>query len=290
MNRSIVPAAAAGLAAAARKVWARAGDGLLAVGLFAATLALYAHTLAPSVAALFDDSLEFPLVVHRLGIAHPTGYPLYTLLGRLAVETLGAWQNPAWAVNLLSAVAGALTVALVYLAGRELARRRLPPLLGAVALACSPVFWSQAVVAEVYTLNTCFVAALLYLALRWSRRPLLLVGQPLTTVPMPLATSPAMEATEPSPQSEASPIQNPKSRIQNLALRLPPAVGRAAQAVYAAYRRFFPAVPAGRRLRLRPLTFVVVALFGLSLTHHRTMVLLAVPTAAIRPARRTARL
>ncbi|MBN1136244.1 MAG: hypothetical protein JXM73_06650, partial [Anaerolineae bacterium] len=60
-------------------------------------------------------------------------------------------------------------------------------------------------------------------------------------------------------------------------LHLPPAVGQATQAVRAAYRRFFPAVPAGQRLRLHPLTFAAVALFGLSLTHHRTIVLLAAP-------------
>ena len=243
--------------AAARRAWHRAGDGLAAVGLFAAALAVYVHTLAPSVAALFDDSLEFPLVVHQLAIAHPTGYPLYTLLGRLAVEALGAQQNPAWAVNLLSAVAAALTVALVYLASRELARRRLPPLLGATALACSPIFWSQAVIAEVYTLNTAFVAALLWLALRWARRP--------------LAEATARPAAAGGPVAAGGPEKG---------LFLPgepPAVGRTAQAVGAAYRRFFPAVPAGKRLRLSALTWPIVALFGLSLTHHRTMALLALP-------------
>ena len=157
--------------AAGRTAWDRVGDGVLVVGLFAASLALYVQTLAPSVATLFDDSLEFPLVSYRLGIAHPTGYPLYTLLGKLF--TLGPWHNPAWRVNLLSAVAGALTVAFVYLAARQLTKRRLPALLGAVALAVSPVFWSQAVVAEVYTLTGAFVALLLWLALRWARRPLL---------------------------------------------------------------------------------------------------------------------
>ena len=136
--------------------------------LFAATLLLYLQTLAPSVATLFDDSLEFPLVAHDLAIAHPTGYPLYTLLGKLF--TLGPFPNVAWAVNLLSAAVAALTVSLVYLVARMLTRRRWPALLGALALAASPVFWSQAVVAEVYTLNAALVAALLWLALRWARR------------------------------------------------------------------------------------------------------------------------
>ena len=71
------------LRARAKAVWELAADWLLAAGCFLFSLILYLQTMAPSVAALYDDSLEFPLVVHRLAIAHPTGYPLYTLLARL---------------------------------------------------------------------------------------------------------------------------------------------------------------------------------------------------------------
>ena len=56
---------------------------LIAIGLFIISLTLYLTTLAPSVVTLFDDSLEFQLVTYQLGIAHPTGYPLYTILGKL---------------------------------------------------------------------------------------------------------------------------------------------------------------------------------------------------------------
>jgi hypothetical protein len=35
----------------------------------------YLRTLAPSVACIFCDSLEFQLVAYKLAIAHPTGYP-----------------------------------------------------------------------------------------------------------------------------------------------------------------------------------------------------------------------
>ncbi len=88
-----------------RRLWARGGDPLLAVACGLLALALYVRTLAPSVAALFDDSLEFPLVAYRLAIAHPTGYPFYTLLGKLFILSTGG--NAAWSVNLLSAVARA---------------------------------------------------------------------------------------------------------------------------------------------------------------------------------------
>jgi hypothetical protein len=242
------------------QTWERAGDGLLGAGCFLLSLGLYLRTLAPSVAALFDDSLEFPLVVHRLAIAHPTGYPLYILLGKLF--SLGPWHNVAWAVNLLSAVAGAGTVALVYLLARSLAFRHLPALVAAMALAISPVFWSQAVVAEVYTLNTVFVASLLWLARRWARRPLLPV-QPFSL----------LQARPPEKEALFLPRQG-------LWLRMPPAARRTAHSAHELYRRIFPAIPPSRRLRPHPRLYALAALLGLALAHHRTILLL-VPALAL---------
>ena len=237
-------------------MWQRVGDAVLVVVLFAASLTLYIQTLAPSVATLFDDSLEFPLVSYRLGIAHPTGYPLYTLLGKLF--TLGPWHNVAWRVNLLSAVAGALAAAFVYLAARQLTRRRLPSLLGAAALAVSPVFWSQAVIAEVYTLTAAFVALLLWLALRWARRPLL-----------PVEPFSLLQVVPESPLALFLPGQG-------IWFRLPLWLRKLASRFQSRYRRFLPKVPPRRRFRLHPRIYALAALFGLSLTHHR-MTLLMTP-------------
>jgi len=243
------------LAAAVRRFWDRAGDGILAAVLFAASLYLYLQTLAPSVVTLFDDSLEFPLVARRLAIAHPTGYPLYTLLAALLAR--GPGGNVAWLVNLLSAVAAALTVALVYGVARQLTRRRLPAFLGAAALAASPVFWSQAVIAEVYTLAGVFIAAVLWLALLWARQPLL----PLKPFSLILA-----------------PPREPRSRLLaggGVWARLPESVREAGAWLQARYRRFCPTVPPSRRLQLHPLIYALVALYSLSLTHHRLMLMLA---------------
>ena len=144
---------------------------LAALPVFGAALTLYGLTLSPTVAVIFDDSLEFQLVTYQLGIAHPTGYPLYTLLGWLFTRLpIG---DAAYRVNLMSAVFGALTVALVYLVGLEVLSdgERRPwsaaaALIGAFALAVAPVFWSQATLAEVYTLNAAFVAGILLLLVR----------------------------------------------------------------------------------------------------------------------------
>jgi hypothetical protein len=150
--------------------------------LFGVSLTLYIATLAPSVVAIFDDSLEFQLVAYQLGIAHPTGYPLYTLLGKLF--TFIPIGNVAYRVNLMSAVFGAAGVTLTYLLTLQVA----PPaevqiaiwtpkttgefptwpthiggLVGALLLAMGPIFWGQSTIAEVYTLNAFFMLALLLL-------------------------------------------------------------------------------------------------------------------------------
>ena len=125
-------------------------------------LVLYLRTMAPSVATIFDDSLEFQLVCPTLRIAHPPGYPLYTLLGWLFSHPPGV--DPAWGVNLLSVVAGAGTLVALYFLARLYSPKAA--FLAPLYLALSPVFWSQATIAEVYTLHALIVALALYFILR----------------------------------------------------------------------------------------------------------------------------
>ena len=126
-------------------------------------LAVYVATLAPSV--LPGDSGEFQLVAPTLGVPHPTGYPLYVLLGKLF-----SWLpfgSVAYRVNLLSAVAASIAVWAVYRAGIALELRRAAALLGAALLLVSDTLWSQATIAEKYALHAAFVALTLWLGLRW---------------------------------------------------------------------------------------------------------------------------
>ena len=81
---------------------------------------LYGLTAAPGIVALFDDSLEFQLVAPTFAIAHPTGYPLYTLLGGLWSQVIFPFGNWAWRMNLFSALAGGATIALLYLLAKRL--------------------------------------------------------------------------------------------------------------------------------------------------------------------------
>ena len=128
--------------------------------LFVGFLVLYVNTLAPDVLAA--DSGELQTVATQLGVAHPPGFPLYTVLAHLFTRL--PLPSPAYAVNLFSAVTGALTVLVVYWSGARLTRRVLPALLGAAALGTATTFWSQATTANVRSL-TALLAALLILAL-----------------------------------------------------------------------------------------------------------------------------
>lgn len=134
------------------------------IGVFGLCLAVYVLTLAPGV--LGGDSGELQYIPYILGVAHPTGYPLYTLLGWLWAHVVVV-GDVAYRMNLLSAALGALTAAVLYLIVYHLTSRHAPALLAAVLFAFSPTFWMQAIVAEVYTLNTVFVVLVIYLLLRW---------------------------------------------------------------------------------------------------------------------------
>ncbi len=138
---------------------------------FLLPFALYIATRAPDLT--FIDSGELAAAAATLGIPHPTGYPLYTLLGR-ALCALPGPLAPITRLTLFSAAAGAGAAALVYATGRRLlAATGLPRpaataggLAAGLLLAAGRTVWGQAVIVEVYALHLLLVAALLHLALR----------------------------------------------------------------------------------------------------------------------------
>ncbi len=135
--------------------------------ILAATLALYVSTLAPGV--LPADSGEFQLAGAVLGIAHPPGYALYTMLGRLF--TLIPLNNAAWRVNLFGAACGALTLAVVARAVRGATGSNLAALAAAAMLGLSTTFWAQSTTANIRSLTALFTALIIMTALRWGARP-----------------------------------------------------------------------------------------------------------------------
>jgi 4-amino-4-deoxy-L-arabinose transferase-like glycosyltransferase len=128
---------------------------------------MYVRTLAPDV--LYGDSAEFQTLAYTLGTTHSTGYPIYLLLARLlGFLPIG---SPAWRVSLLSAVGAAVSLSAVFLMARYLTRSRFGAALGSIALGLSYTFWSQAIIAEVYTPALAFLSAILLLLWRWHDAP-----------------------------------------------------------------------------------------------------------------------
>jgi 4-amino-4-deoxy-L-arabinose transferase-like glycosyltransferase len=143
-------------------------DYVLALVVGIGALAVYVRTLAPDV--LYSDSAEFQTLAYTLGMTHSTGYPIYLLLARLlGCLPLGSL---AWRVNLLSAVSAAVTLSAVFLLVRYVTRSRMGALLGVAALGLSYTFWSQAVIAEVYTPGLAFLSVIVLLLWHWHKAPL----------------------------------------------------------------------------------------------------------------------
>lgn len=147
-----------------------------AVGAFA--FVMYMLTTAPTVA--FWDNGEFIAVGYILGIGHPPGSPVYTLISRLF--SILPFPNAAQAVNFESVVAASLAIVFLYLSMAKMARRwegrvesaeqGLPTYVAGITAcifaAFSYSFWENALEAEVYATNMLVMASTLWLVLRWS--------------------------------------------------------------------------------------------------------------------------
>ena len=143
-------------------------DVVIALGAGLIALACYVITLAPDV--LYGDSAEFQALAYMLGITHTTGYPVYLLLAKF-FGTIFPVGTFAYRVNLLSAIYAAGTVSGVYLLARSITHSRVGAVLGCLALGIAHSFWSQAVIAEVYTLATLVLTWSVYCLWRWQEDP-----------------------------------------------------------------------------------------------------------------------
>ncbi|UCG42217.1 MAG: DUF2723 domain-containing protein [candidate division WOR-3 bacterium] len=114
-----------------------------------AALGVYLYTMAPVVGLI--DSGELTVGCHLLNILHPTGYPLYTLIGRLAsLVPVGSVVNR---LAGLSAVMAAGGIGLFLLLLRRMEVGVAAAGSTAMVLAFSQPVWSVGVDVEVYALT-----------------------------------------------------------------------------------------------------------------------------------------
>ncbi len=140
----------------------------------AVVLGIYIFTLAPTTA--FWDTSEYIAAAYVLGIPHPPGNPLFTMLahvwGALPLSSLYAVR-----INLFAAVTSALTAGFLFLVADRWMRDVVPVRWARLAAAFAGILvgalawtvWNQSTVNEkVYTVSMLSTALVLWLGVHWA--------------------------------------------------------------------------------------------------------------------------
>ena len=114
----------------------------------------------------FEDAGLFQQVCHFGGIAHPPGYPLFTMI---CTPAFALGFDPILTGNLISISFGLLTLTALYFVLGELGLsvnlRCFTVLIAGIGLE----FWSQSLIIEVYSLNSFLLISLVFIALSFRR-------------------------------------------------------------------------------------------------------------------------
>jgi len=148
-------------------VVARPIAALVGVAIVGATFTLYVITAARDIA--FGDTPELTAVALTAGVAHPPGYPIFTMIGWVFGQ-LPVGPLP-FRIALLSVVCHALTVGVIYAGTFRFTRSLTAAAVAATALGLSPLFWVWSLVGEVFPLNDLIAATMLLLVALWHEHP-----------------------------------------------------------------------------------------------------------------------
>lgn len=136
---------------------------------------LYAFTAAPDL--YYTDCGELAGVCTTLGVAHPTGYPLFTLLAH-GWQMLPLPLSPIGKLNVLMIVLGCCAAIILHrtllrllpqVSRLETAATRSIAAIGTLLFASARTIWAQALSLEVHALQVLLVCSLLYWLLRWGQ-------------------------------------------------------------------------------------------------------------------------
>jgi hypothetical protein len=148
-------------------------------------IAMVTYMISREARGSFWDTGEFIATADKLGLPHPPGAPLFTILGRFFIILFGDKDmNAASAVNFMSALASAATILFLFwtvthfarkmfvtsgeqLTGQQIFTTMAAGAVGALAYAFSDSFWFSAVEGEVYSLSSFFTALVFWAILKW---------------------------------------------------------------------------------------------------------------------------
>ena len=153
-------------------------------GVFAIAATVYLSTLQPT--ASWWDCGEYIATAYKLQVGHPPGAPLFQMLGRFfSLFAFGNVQHVAVMVNIMSALASALTIMFLFWTITLLAKKLFvkkdatdmtkgeawavlgAALVGSLTFTFADSFWFSAVEAEVYGMSAFFTSVTFWAILRW---------------------------------------------------------------------------------------------------------------------------
>ena len=135
------------------------------VFIFFLTIGLvYLHNLTRDIYSGDVGDLVTAAVVH--GVPHPTGYPLFTLLGFI-LSKIPLLIPPVTKVGLISVFASLVGLFILYKYSFKITKSIFLSLLTVSILAFSYLFWLHSELPEVFALNNFFVILILYFAIRF---------------------------------------------------------------------------------------------------------------------------
>lgn len=132
--------------------------------LFLFTFIIYINNLSPTVFG--GDSGDFLSAIITKGIPHPSGYPLYTIIGIL-FNYLPLGHSTAWRVGITSCLYASIGIGLMYLLCMQLTRSKWASLISSLTLAFTYPFWVYAEVTEIFSLHSLFILSISYLTVKY---------------------------------------------------------------------------------------------------------------------------
>jgi len=134
---------------------------------------VYLKGLAPSI--VFGDTGDYLTAGWIQGVAHPPGYPLFTILTglfeRLPIPPVWiqteSFSAQAWRGNLLSMLFGIGTLGVLFALVYRISQNRIAAMVSSGALAFSWVFWWHSEVCENDTMSTFLLLSMFLLAVRY---------------------------------------------------------------------------------------------------------------------------
>ena len=154
---------------------------IVAIGVFVVTLTVYLMTLSPTV--VFWDVGEFIAAAKLMQVPHPPGSPLFLYWARIAMM-IPFVADQAVRAHAFSALCSALGIMFTYLVIVRVIMdfKGVPEklldrvtvygsgVIGALSLAFNTTYWDNSIEAEVYGASMLFLAAIMWLAMRWLER------------------------------------------------------------------------------------------------------------------------